>query len=439
MPQSDVKIPTVVAPVRSSLEPDDGESTGLFGWWRVAPPGPRRALVAALLGWALDMFDVSLYALVLASVIEEFGMAKSTAGLLGSLTLVAGAFGGLLFGLIADRYGRVRAMVLSIIIYSIFTGACGLAQSIGQLALFRFILGLGMGGEWATGASLVSETWPKAHRGKALGLMQTGGAVGRVIAAAVTALVLPYWGWRAVFFVGVLPALVTIWIRRRVAEPEIWQRSRTEKTGPQVSFGGLFRGRFLAPTCALTLMNGFTMFAFWGLDVWIPAYLMLSAAEGGIGLSAYAMSLTYAMMQVGKFFGYVTFGFVSDRVGRKRTYVTFLLGASLMVLAYTQVRHPAALVVLGMLVSFFGSGHFTGFGVVTAEIYPTSIRVTAQGFTYNVGRLASAVAPFTVGAVAQVYGFGAAMSLSALAYLFAAGVWFWLPETRGRSLDAEGP
>jgi len=186
-----------------------GEARGLFGFWRVATPEARRALLAAAMGWGLDAFDIMLYALVLAALMKDLGMAKPTAGLLGSLTLVASAFGGVVFGLVADRHGRTRALVGSILIYSVFTGACGLAQTIVQLAIFRVLLGLGMGGEWASGATLVSETWPAEHRGKALGLVQSSWAIGYGVAALVTWIVMPAWGWRAVFFVGVVPALFT--------------------------------------------------------------------------------------------------------------------------------------------------------------------------------------------------------------------------------------
>src|SRR5512142_932603 len=263
------------------------------GWWSSATPDARRALVAASFGWMLDAFDVMLYALVLAVLMNDLGMAKSTAGFLGSLTLVASAAGGMIFGVIADRYGRTRALMGSILIYSVFTAACGFAQSIAQLAVFRLLLGLGMGGEWGSGAALVSETWPAAHRGKALGLMQSAWAVGYALAAIVTLVVLPRWGWRAVFFVGVVPALFTLWIQRRVKEPEIWTRHRAatpDTRGDRVRFVDIFRGRMLPLTAAVTLMNAFTMFSWWGFNLWIPAYLSLPAAQGGVGLSAAAMS-----------------------------------------------------------------------------------------------------------------------------------------------------
>ena len=382
------------------------------------------------MGWLLDSFDVMLYALVLASLMGDLGMDAATGGSLASLTLVASAFGGILFGVVADRYGRVRALIATVLIYSVFTAACGFAQTVGQLAVFRVLLGIGMGGEWASGAALVSETWPAAHRGKALGLMQSSWAPGYA-AAALTAIVLPVWGWRPVFFVGILPALFTIWVRRRVEEPEIW---RTRQDGPRGRLGPIFQGALRPLTVALTLMNACIMFGWWGFNLWIPTYLSLPVEQGGIGLSAYAMSGLIIAMTVGMWFGYVTFGFVSDTLGRKPTYIGYVLTAAVLILAYTGTRNPMALLVLGPFVAFFGTGSFSGFGAVTAEIYPTEIRATAQGFTYNIGRLASAAAPFIVGSLAETRGFGAALSIAAAAFVLAAVAWIWIPETRGREL-----
>ena len=406
----------------------------MLTFWFEASPEARRALVAASLGWLLDAFDVMLYALVLASLMSDLAMDRATGGLLGSLTLAASAVGGILFGVIADRWGRTRALSLSILIYSIFTALCGVAQTVYQLAVFRFFLGIGMGGEWASGAALVSETWPPEHRGKALGLMQSCWAIGYGAAAIVVAIILPRFGWRAVFLVGIVPAIFTLWIRRRIHEPRIWLETVRGAAGarpllPAGSLQGLW-----PVTVALTLMNAATMFAWWGLNLWIPSFLSLPVEQGGVGLSTVVMSSFVVAMQVGMWFGYVTFGFVSDRFGRKPTYVVYLLAAAALVFAYGTVRTPTALLVLGPFVAFFGTGYFSGFGAITAEIYPTAIRATAQGFTYNVGRLASAAAPFAVGALAQEKGFGAAFLMTSGAFLIAALFWLVIPETRNRRL-----
>ena len=404
--------------------------TGLFQWWFEGTPEGRRALIAAALGWMLDSFDVMLYALVLAAIMPDLGISKETAGLLGSVTLLAAAAGGIFFGVIADRFGRTRALMASVLIYSVFTGACGLAQTVAQLALFRILLGIGMGGEWASGAALVSETWSGEHRGKALGLMQSAWAIGYASAAVVTMIVLPRWGWRAVFLVGILPAFLTLWVRARVEEPRIW-RDAPPRRG---SLGAIFTGGLAQVTIPLTVMNAFTLFGWWGFNLWLPGYLSLPRSEGGMGFAASTMSWFVIAMQVGMWFGYVTFGFISDAFGRKRTYIIYTATASVLILAYISIRVPLAVLLLGPFVAFFATGFFSGFGAVTAEIYPTEVRASAQGFTYNMGRVTSALAPFVVGSLAQKHGFQAALSLTSIAFLLAAITWTWIPETRGRAL-----
>ena len=407
-------------------------------FWNEASPAARRALIAASLGWLLDAFDVMLYALVLTAVVKDLGLSLATGGQLASLTLAASALGGLVFGVVADKLGRTRALSLSILLYSVFTFACGLAQNVWQLAIFRFFLGLGMGGEWASGATLVSETWPEKHRGKALGLMQSCWAIGYGAAALVVALVLPTYGWRAVFFVGIIPAIFTLWIRKNLEEPEMWTRSRDVSIGKGASgVASAFRGSSAVPmkiVVTLTLMNAATMFAWWGLNLWVPSYLSLPTAQGGIGLSTTTMSMFIVAMQVGMWFGYVTFGFISDTFGRKPTYVTYLVLAAALVWAYGSTREPMFLLVLGPFVAFFGTGYFSGFGAVASEMFPTAIRATALGVTYNSGRLLSAAAPFVIGSLAQSQGFGLAFTITAVAFLIAAMLWIGIPETRGRQM-----
>ena len=419
--------------VSARLHHDHG---GLFGWWRAGTPAAHRALIAAGLGWMLDSFDVMLYALVLTSIMSDLNIARDTAGALGSATLLASAAGGLIFGVIADRYGRTRALMASVLVYSIFTAACGLATNAVQLAVFRILLGLGFGGEWASGAALVSETWPAEHRGKALGFMQSAWAIGYGLAALVVMIVLPRWGWRAVFFVGILPAFFALWVRRNVEEPALWRarQSATARERPRARFADIFSGSMRRVTLALTLMNACTMFAWWGFNLWLPGYLSLPVSAGGVGLGTTTMTSFIIAMQVGMWFGYVTFGFVSDAFGRRRSYVVYTLTAAVLILIYVSVKAPLALLLLGPFVAFFATGYFSGFGAVTAELYPTDIRATAQAFTYNIGRIASAAAPFAVGSLAQTRGFDVALSTTSLAFVLAAVLWIWIPETRGRAL-----
>ncbi len=413
--------------------------TSLFGWWKAGDARARRALIAAAAGWMLDAFDVMLYALVIPAVIKEFGLTKGEAGILGSVTLLAAAGGGIAFGFISDRFGRTRALMGSVLIYSVATALCGLSQNLTQLLIFRTLLGIGMGGEWASGAALVSESWPDEHRGKALGFMQSAWAIGYGLAAAVTALVLPTFGWRAVFFVGLLPAFLVIWVRRRVEEPELWlaqqRANKSAPSAPRASLADAFRGPLRRVTIAVTAMNACTLFGWWGLNTWIPSYLQLPPEQGGIGFTAAIMSGLVIAMQVGMWLGYITFGFVSDAVGRKRTYVSYLLIASILLPLYGITRSPWLLLVLGPLVAFFGTGYYSGFGALTAELYPTAIRGAAQGFTYNLGRIASAAAPWTIGSLAASRGFSVAFFVTGGAFLLAAFAWRWIPETKGRRLS----
>ena len=427
-------------------------SSPKLAWLRQATPHERRTLLAGALGWMLDAFDVMLYALVLAHLMEHFGMEKATAGWLQSLTLLASAAGGALFGFFADRVGRTRALMVSILVYSFASGACALAQSVVQLGIFRFVLGLGMGGEWTTGAALVAESWRAEHRGKALALMQSSWAIGEGLAALVAGLllglgaialgggfVLP--AWRAVFFVGVLPALLVFWVRRRVEEPEIWRRQRAQ----QEAESGLARARRVLKRLwqpdlrrngiIATAMNTATLFGYWGLFTWIPAFLALPVEAGGRGLTITETTIWLVVMGVGKWFGYVLFGYFADEHGRRRTYIGYLLAAALLVPLFASLRSPLALLAVGPLVAFSGTGYFSGFGAIASELFPTEIRGTAMGLTYNLGRAVSAFAPFLTGALALQYGLAAAFLLTSGAFLLAAALAALLPETKGIHLQ----
>ena len=402
-------------------------------WWREADLDARRALAAGMLGWMLDAFDVMLFALVLPYVSADLGLTKAEGGVLGSVMLVAAAVGGVGFGWIADRFGRTRALMLSVALYSVFTFACGFAGSLWQFIVFRVFLGLGMGGVWTSGAALVSESWPSHSRGKALGFMQSGWAIGYAAAVLVSGFVQPRFGWRTVFFVGILPAFLTLWVQRRVKEPAIWTAASLSKA-PSAGFLSIFKSGIGGLTVVLTLMNTCTLFAWWGFNLWLPSYLKSPVAQGGAALSGAATTGYLFVMQAGMWVGYVTFGVISDHIGRKTAYVMYLLSAAVLLAVYVTVRNPTLLLVLGPCVAFAATGYFSGFGAVTAEIYPTSIRATAQGFTYNIGRLASAAAPYLVGTLADTRGFGQALLVCAAAFGLAAVLWIWIPETKGRAL-----
>jgi MFS family permease len=423
----------------SSPAPASVRLASPFEWPRDISPAERKSLIAGGLGWMLDAMDVMLYSLVLAYLIHEFGMSTRTAGLLNSLTLGASAIGGFFFGVLADRIGRTRALMASILVYSISSAACGFSHSIPQLAVFRFLLGLGMGGEWSCGAALVAETWRAEHRGRALGLMQSAYAIGEAIAAIVVLVVFPHFGWRAVFFVGVLPALLVFWIYRGVPEPELWKnRAKEKQSGAlrqlmqvlrRLLRADVFRYGFLA-----TAMNAFGMFGYWGLFTWIPGYLSLPVSKGGRGLSLVIGTTFYLVLSPGKWLGYASFGFFADAFGRRKPYFAYLLIAAILVPLYAIIRNPVLLMLLGPLVAFFGTGFFSGYAAIASEIFPGEIRAAAMGLSYNLGRGLSAAAPFAVGAMASSFGFLTAFFLLAGAFLAAAFLALLLPETLGREL-----
>ena len=368
----------------------------------------------------LDSMDVMLYALVLGQVQREMHLSAAMSGAMMSATLISAAIGGIGFGWFADRFGRARALTISVLVYSISTALCGFTHSAAQLLLCRVLLGLGMGGEWAAGAALVAETWPARHRGKALALVQSSWAIGYALGAAIVAAIMPHFGWRAVFFAGIAPALITLWLRRGLHEPEVWREQRAMDAGKRPRTRELFRGSLGYSMLICATMNAATLFAWWGLFTWVPRFLSMSTAEGGRGLSVVRTSAWTIVMQVGTFLGYVIFGYLADRFSRKYTYITYLVIAALLVPLFAFVRSPNALLLIGPLVGFFGTGYFSGFSVIASELFPTSLRGSAMGFVYNIGRVLSAAAPYLIGQVSEHAGLSYALCITSGAFLLAA-------------------
>jgi MFS family permease len=413
---------------------------------RQATTEQRRTLLAAALGWMLDAFDAMLYALVLTHIMRDLGMSKATSGLLYTLTLLASGIGGVFFGFLADRVGRKRALMLSILTYSICSFASGLSTTVLMLAVFRFILGLGMGGEWNTGATLVAETWPDELRAKAISMVQSSWAIGFALAALVSGIVLRYASWRYVFFVGVLPALITLWIQNRVPESEMWKNQRPASSCsagapardlPSLSsFFLIFRAPYLKSTVALLLLNFFGMFGWWGLFTWLPPYLSLPAEQGGRGFGVMGTTTLLVVLNLfGMFPGYLSFGWVADHLGRRRSFMLYTFMAALLVPLYAMARSPGVVLVLGTVVAFFGTGMFSGSGIIASEIFPTRIRARALGLTYNGARTLSSISPYVIGRVGQARGLSWAFYLCGAGFFLACLMATQLPETKGKKLE----
>jgi MFS family permease len=401
-------------------------------------PAQKRTLIAAALGWGLDGFDVLLYSNVQIHVMNALGIhSKAIAGLPNAFMLLASGIGGILFGFIADRIGRTKALMLSILTYSLCSLGSGFSTSIVVLIGFRFVLGLGMGGEWNTGATLVAETWPTHLRARAIAIVQSAWAWGLAAAAVVAWVVIDrlHQNWRFVFFVGVLPALVTLWIRRSVPESEMWQQHREQAT-TRAPFSEVFSPRFRKQTIFLLLLNIFGLFAWWGLFSWMPPYLTLPIEKGGRGLSMMnTTTLLVTLNLVGMFPGYLCYGWFADKLGRKRSLILYTLCAAGLIPLYAAARTPWIILVLGAFVGFFGTGFFAGSGIIGSELFPTRVRARALGFTYNGARALSCVAPYTIGWVGDKKGLSAAFLLCAIAFVLTALMATQLPETKGKQLE----
>jgi MFS family permease len=389
----------------------------------------------------LDAMDFMLYVVALNQLRSYFGFNDAMAGLLATVALVMSGVGGLTFGYVADRFGRTRALMGTIALFSVASLGAASAQSVWQLMLWRALLGLGMGGEWASGAVLVSETWPPEHRNKAISIMQSGWALGYILAllAAQVILGLAPLGensWRLLFTLGILPAFFAIWIRRYVKEPEKWTSGRAH--APTNPFREIFGRALIGRTLLIIALGGAVQFGYWGVFTWLPGFLGRPVAAGGAGLDVVGSLGWLIPVQLGAYAGYLTFGFIADRIGRRQAFVLFMIGAAVLAPVYGQyARSPLVLMLAGPLLGYFASGHFSMFGSFVAELFPTRIRATGQGTSYNIGRMAGAIAPYVIGAVATVpgVGIGLALGITSAFFLLAAVLVFTLPDRSGQALD----
>jgi MFS family permease len=384
----------------------------------------------------LDAADVFLYAFALNHIRAEFGLTTGQAGLVPTVTLIWAALAGIVGGALSDRIGRTRMLVYTILIYSVGSVGTAISTGLGSLVFWRSIVGIGLGAEWAAGAVLVSETWPAHHRAKAIGWMQSGWAIGYLLAAVASALILPRFGWRWLFVVGFLPAIAAVFIRRGVHEPEVWRRQHNEQRQhkEKVSMVSIFEPPLARVTARATALTTSVLFAYWGLFTWLPGYLSTPVKAGGAGLTMLQGSTWLIPTQIGAFLGYNSFGWLADKLGRRPAFSLYVFIAACLTPLYGSTRSENLLFILGPLIGFFGTGFFSLFGVMLAELYPTNVRGAGQGFTYSMGRGLGALAPFAVGALADTYGLGASLAINS-AFFVIGGVLVWsLPETGGVEL-----
>ena len=395
----------------------------------------RPAFWATFMGWGLDGFDYMMYALVLTAMIRAFHLSDAAGGLIGTTTLIFSAFGGMLAGTVADRIGRVRTLALAVIVYSAFTALSGLATSFPELLVFRAAEGLGFGGEWAVGAVLIAETVRGPVRGRVLGFVQGAWAFGWALAVIASIIILPVAGavgWRIMFFLGVLPALLSVYILRKVKEPEVWVKAQTKSNrNTGVSFFRIFSPALLRRTIFAALLAVGAQSGYYAIFTWLPTYLKVDRHLSVIGSSGYL-----AIIIVGSFAGYVLSGYINDGLGRKATFAIYAIFSGLIILVYTHFSiSPGIMMVLSFPLGFFASGIFSGFGPFLAELFPTESRGAGQGFTYNFGRGVAGFAPFLVGTLASSYGLAAGISIfGPAAYILCLIALLFLPETKGADL-----
>jgi MFS family permease len=411
-------------------------------WYRTVTREQWRVLLAAKFGWMLDAMDFMLYTMAVGQLRSYFGFGDDVAGMLGTATLVMSGVGGAIFGYVADRFGRTRALMGTILIFSLASLGAATSQTVIQLLIWRAILGIGMGGEWASGAVLVSETWPAHLRNKAISIMQSGWALGYMAASISAAIILgmPSLGadaWRWLFVVGVLPAFFTLWIRRYVREPEAWTKKPKTMDG-RSPFAVIFGPSLLTRTLLIIALGSAVQFANWGLFFWLPQFLARPVEQGGAGMGVVGQLPWIIPVQLGAYAGYLTFGFIADKIGRRQAFVLYMVSAALLVPIYGQMaRSPFVLLALGPLIGYFGYGYFSMFGGFVAELYPAAVRATGQGTSYNIGRMAGAIAPWTIGVIATLpgVGIGLALSITSAFFLLAAALVFTLPNRSGQVLD----
>lgn len=405
---------------------------------------------ASIIGYAMDGLDVLILSFAMAAIVSEFGLTLGEGGMIATYTLIGTVLGGYIFGIFADWWGRVHTFSLTIIIFSIFTGACAFADNAVHLDILRFLAGLGLGGEYGIGMTLVSETWPGTKRARATAGVAMGWQAGAVLAAILAAVVLPDYGWRGLFLVGVLPALLAAWARHGIKEPPMWVKRKEIKKALQARkdagekltaeeeeqlteakkfpLAHLFADKKTTiTTIALTIMTSVQNFGYYGIMVWLPMILLKEH-----GLTTKSMSGWMIVTVIGMIAGIFVFGWLCDRLGRKKPYLLFYVCAAAMVYIYVNLGTPIALLFGGAFLGFFCNGMMAGYGTLLSENYTTDARSTAQNFIFNTGRAVGGFAPVIIGTIAQTNGFNTAFVLLSAVYLAAAvNVLFFVKDTKG--------
>jgi MFS family permease len=409
-------------------------------WFTEMKAGDKKTFWACIGGWILDAMDVQMLSFAIPTIIAAFALKPSEAGFIGTATLFTSAFGGWAAGALADRIGRVRTLQITILWFAFFTFLCGFAQSYDQLLIFRALMGFGFGGEWACAAVLLGEVIRPESRGKAVGAMQSGWAIGWAIALGLYLLffsIMPAeTAWRALFWVGLTPALLVFFIRRYVQEPEIFKKTQAnlDKAGKKSNFLEIFSPSILKTTILTCLLTTGAQGGYYAITFWIPTFLRTERKLTVLGTSGYILVII-----VGSLIGYWVSAWLADRIGRRANFILFGICSIITVFAYTQIPvDNATIMFLGFPLGFFASGIFSGMGSFLTELFPTRIRGSGQGFAYNFGRGVASFNPLLVGLLSATLPLGQSIGIFALvAYGLLILAALLLPETKGRVLTAD--
>ncbi|HEY1148967.1 MAG TPA: MFS transporter [Pseudoduganella sp.] len=418
------------------------ESTGReghFAWYHALTGKERRTFWSCKVGYALDAMDTQFLSFVIPTLIATWGLSKGDAGLIGTVTLLTSAAGGWIAGILSDRIGRVKALQITILWFALFTVLCGLAQDFTQLLIARGLMGFGMGGEWTAGAILIGEVIRARDRGKAVGMVQAGWALGWGVSAILYALMFsllpPEWAWRALFLLGVLPALFVIFVRRFVEEPEVFvaQQKKEAESAERSSFWEIFSPKMLSVTLRAVLLTTGAQGGYYAITTWLPTFLKTERHLTVLGTGGYL-----AMVIFGSYVGYIVSAFLTDYLGRKKNFILFAAGSMAIALAYTHLPvNDSVMLFLGFPLGFCVSGVFSGMGSFLTELFPTRIRGSGQGFSYNMGRAIGALFPLMIGLSSQSMTLGYAIGVFAgVAYGVMILAALTLPETAGKKLES---
>jgi MFS family permease len=423
----------------AATEPIEATKRSPLSWYRAISSSEKRAFWSCKIGYVLDAMDTQFLSFVIPTLIAVWGITRGDAGLIGTVTLLTSAIGGWGAGVLSDRVGRVKTLQITILWFAIFTLICALAQNFTQLLWARGLMGLGFGGEWTAGAVLIGEVIRPRDRGKAVGVVQAGWAIGwglsTLLFTIVYSLFPPEYAWRVLFAIGVLPAPFVIWIRRFVDEPGVYLQQQQAQVAAhtRAALLDIFRADIIWITVRATLLASGAQGGYYAVTTWLPTYLKTERQLSVIGTGSYL-----GVIIVGSYCGYLTAAYVSDRFGRKRTFIAFAVASLVIALSYTRLSlDNLSMLALGFPLGFCASGIFSGMGAFLTELFPTRIRGSGQGFCYNCGRAVGAMFPFLIGYTSQTISLGHAIGLfAAAAYGLVIIAALSLPETKGRELQS---